>query len=49
MKSYEQLLLKSRLKRSVFRILGTSTSNLSEDVDNNIFDDTDIYTELLKE
>lgn len=49
LKQAERLIIKSQLKREKFRILGRAQSNLAEETDVNIYDDTDYYHELLKE
>lgn len=49
LKDYEKLLEKSRLKRDAFRILGRSQENLAQMQDEGIYDDMDLYTQLVKE
>lgn len=49
MQQFEGLLYKSQLKRTSFRILGKELTNLQRETDPEIYDDTDIYHELLKE
>jgi hypothetical protein len=44
MKELDKLLEKSRLKRDSFRIWGKNTENLVQMVDDNIYDDMDLYT-----
>lgn len=48
LKNYNFILTKSQLKRDVFRILGTEQDNLHEQTNEEIFDDGELYHELLK-
>jgi Apoptosis antagonizing transcription factor len=49
MRDYEKLLEKSRLKRDALRVIGRGQENLGEMSDPNIYDDMDLYTQLVKE
>lgn len=49
MQNFETLSFKSQLKRGSFRILGRDVENLKADTDEQIYDDSDLYHELLKE
>ncbi|EAR84833.2 apoptosis antagonizing transcription factor (macronuclear) [Tetrahymena thermophila SB210] len=49
MQQIDNLIYKSQLKRTSFRILGRDISNVQKETDQEIFDDSDLYHELLKE
>ncbi|KAL4487102.1 hypothetical protein ABPG72_001554 [Tetrahymena utriculariae] len=49
MQQIENLIYKSQLKRTSFRILGRDISNVQKETDQEIYDDSDLYHELLKE
>ncbi len=48
MENFEKLKVKSQLKRGHFRILGEGLENLEKNFDENIYDDSDLMQEMLK-